>query len=55
MRLRRRLVSWLAFLAMLCYGFVIDAPGLTLALVMFGAGNVALGAYAILNRQARRL
>jgi MFS family permease len=42
-------------LAMLCYGFLIDAAGLRAALVVFGLGNVLLGAYAVLNRPARAL
>ena len=42
-------------LAMLAYGFLIDAAGLRTALVAFGMGNVLLGAFAILNRPARTL
>lgn len=42
-------------LAMLCYGFVIEAAGLRTALLALGVGNVLLGAYAILARPARTL
>ena len=42
-------------LAMLCYGFVIEAAGLRTALLLLGVGNVLLGGYAILNRPARAL
>jgi hypothetical protein len=42
-------------LSMLLYGFLIEAAGLRAALLLFGLGNVALGAYAILNRPAREL
>jgi hypothetical protein len=42
-------------LAMLCYGFVIEAAGLRTALLLLGLGNVLLGGYAILNRPARAL
>jgi MFS family permease len=41
--------------SMLLYGFLIEAAGLRVALLLFGIGNVALGAYAVLNRPARRL
>jgi MFS family permease len=41
--------------SMLLYGFLIEEAGLRAALLLFGLGNVALGAYAILNRPARDL
>lgn len=41
--------------AMLLYGFLIEAAGLRAALLLYGLGNVALGAYAVLNRPAREL
>jgi MFS family permease len=42
-------------LSMLLYGFLIDAAGLGTALTFFAAGNLLLGAYAMVNRHARRL
>ena len=42
-------------LSMLLYGFLIDAAGLRMALVVFAAGNLLLGVYAVVNRHARRL
>jgi MFS family permease len=42
-------------LAMLWYGWLIEATGLRAALVVFGVGNVLLGGFAILNRPARSL
>jgi MFS family permease len=41
--------------SMLLYGFLIETAGLRVGLLLFGLGNVALGAYAILNRPARHL
>jgi hypothetical protein len=41
--------------SMLRYGYLIEEGGLRVALLLFGLGNVALGAYAILDRPARRL
>ncbi|HYH35516.1 MAG TPA: MFS transporter [Nocardioides sp.] len=41
--------------AMLSYGFVIEAAGLRSALLALGVGNVLLGLYAILVRPARTL
>jgi hypothetical protein len=40
--------------SMLLYGFLIEQAGLRAALLLL-LGNVALGAYAILNRPARDL
>jgi hypothetical protein len=42
-------------LSMLLNGLLIGAAGLRSALVLFAAGNVLLGAYAIGARAARRL
>lgn len=41
--------------AMLTYGLIIDVAGLRAATVLYAAGNVLLGAYAITARPARRL
>jgi MFS family permease len=42
-------------LSMLTYGALIGAAGLRTALVLFAAGNLALGAYAVTARAARSL
>ena len=41
--------------AMLLYGVLMEAFGLQAGLVLYAAGNVLLGSFAIANRPARAL
>ena len=41
--------------SMLVYGFLIEAAGLRAALILFAAGNLLLGVYAVVNGSARNL